>query len=348
MLRHYKGSGGALSGGGDFEDADLSVADGVGVVVDVDTLDVGLAFLEVEMLDVVLLAAVNVDGFFVEEHQRAGEIDFADDGGRAGDVDDHEIIAGHGTQADGIGGIGLLRPVVVFSGEMEKTSFGEPRTKIGQVDIAEFVAWSDGQFERGAFQTIDEDFQVVGLDEGVLRRVAEEIVGMAHDELIEGRRGSHQHGARASAAASSAAGALPSGGDGAGISGHDDGIEGADIDAEFERAGGNDAADFSIAEAALDFAALVWQVAAAIAANGFRFSRQLRICLLQIGEENFRVQARVREHHGLQIVLQKFLSHARGFIDVAAANAERAIYDGRIVENECLLRGWRAIGIQDL
>jgi len=51
MLRPYKGSGGALSGGGDFEDADLSVADGVGVVVDVDALDVGLALLEVEMFD---------------------------------------------------------------------------------------------------------------------------------------------------------------------------------------------------------------------------------------------------------------------------------------------------------
>src|SRR5260370_11457384 len=114
---------------------------------------------------------------------------------------------------------------------------------------------------------IDEDFQVVGLDEGVLRSVAEEIVGMAHDELIERRGGSNQHGAGASAAAAGAAGALPGGGDGAGISGHDDGIEGADIDAEFERAGGNDAAAFSIAEAAFDFAAFVRRIAAARAAD---------------------------------------------------------------------------------
>src|SRR5229473_7972785 len=110
MLRHYKGSGGALSGGGDFEDADLSVADGVGVVVDVDALDVGLAFLEVEMLDVELLPAVKVDGFFVDEHQRAGEIDFANDIWRAGDVEDHELVAGYGAEADGIGGISFVRP----------------------------------------------------------------------------------------------------------------------------------------------------------------------------------------------------------------------------------------------
>src|SRR5467141_1730140 len=101
MLRPYKGSGGALSGGDDFEDADLGVADGVGVVVDVDALDVGFAFLEVEMLDVMLLAAVKVDGFFVEKDQGAGEIHFANDRGRAGDVDDHEIVAGHGAETDG-------------------------------------------------------------------------------------------------------------------------------------------------------------------------------------------------------------------------------------------------------
>src|ERR1700687_6086894 len=94
---------------------------------------------------------------------------------------------------------------------MQETGLGEPRAKIGYVDIAEFVAWSDGQFERSTFQMIDEDFQIVGLDEGVLRRAAEEIVWMAHDELIERRGGSHQHGARASAAAAPAARRAPGG-----------------------------------------------------------------------------------------------------------------------------------------
>ena len=68
-------------------------------------------------------------------------------------------------------------------------------------------------------------------------RVAKKIIRMAHDELIERRRRSHQHGAGASAAAAGAAGALPGGGDGAGIAGHDDGIEGADINAELEGTG---------------------------------------------------------------------------------------------------------------
>ena len=93
----------------------MRVADGVGVVVDVDALDEGFAFLEVEMFDVVLLAAVEVDSFFVDVGQRAGEINFADDIWQSGDVDDHEIVAGDGTQAYGIGGIGLLRPMEIVS-----------------------------------------------------------------------------------------------------------------------------------------------------------------------------------------------------------------------------------------
>src|SRR5258708_27922506 len=99
---------------------------------------------------------------------------------------------------------------------MEITSVGEPRAKIGEVDIAEFVARGNRQFERGAFQMVDEDFQIVRLDEGMLGSVAEEIVRVANDKLIERRRGTHQHGPGASAATAGAAAALPGGGGWAG------------------------------------------------------------------------------------------------------------------------------------
>src|SRR5881397_2690235 len=119
---------------------------------------------------------------------RALKVDFADDIRCGGDVDDHKIVAGDRTQADGVGGISFMRPVITFSGEMQETGFREARAQIGQVNIAEFFAGSDGQLELGAFQVIDKNFEIVGLDEGVLRRIAEKIVRMAHDELIE-RRG---------------------------------------------------------------------------------------------------------------------------------------------------------------
>ena len=62
-----------------FEHANLRVAHGVGVVVDVHLLDVSLALFEIEMLDVILLPAVNVDGFLMQKNQRTGKIHFADD-----------------------------------------------------------------------------------------------------------------------------------------------------------------------------------------------------------------------------------------------------------------------------
>src|SRR5580704_11366376 len=110
---------------------------------------------------------------------------------------------------------------------------------------------------------INEDFEIVRLNEGVLGRVAEEIIGMAHDELVEWSGRSDEHGARAAAATASAAGALPGSGDRARVAGHHYGVQRADVDAQFERAGGNDSADAGVAETAFDFAALVRKVAAA-------------------------------------------------------------------------------------
>src|SRR5437867_5313585 len=221
---------GRLDSGCDFEDADLRVADGVRVVVDVDALHVCFALLEIEMFDVVLLAAMNVDGFFVQKTKCAWKIHFADNRRRAGDIDDEEIIAGDGPQTDGISGISLLRPVIILPGQVKKTDFGKPRAQIRKIDLSEFVVRTNGQFERRTFQMVDQNFQIVRLDESMFGRVAKKIIRMAHDELIERRRRSHQHGAGASAAAAGAAGALPGGGDGAGISGKADGAAGADAD----------------------------------------------------------------------------------------------------------------------
>ena len=114
--------------GGGFEDADLGVTDGIRVVVDVHLLDVSLAFFEIEMLDVVLLAPVEVYGFFVDEYEGTGIIDFADDIGLSRDVDDHKIVARNRAQADGVGRIGLVRPVVVSASAMQEARFREPRT----------------------------------------------------------------------------------------------------------------------------------------------------------------------------------------------------------------------------
>ncbi len=62
----------------DFQHADLRVADGVGVVIHVDAFHVGFALIEIEALDVVLLALVEIDRFGMDRGERGREIHFAD------------------------------------------------------------------------------------------------------------------------------------------------------------------------------------------------------------------------------------------------------------------------------
>ena len=64
--------------------------------------------------------------------------------------------------------------------------------------------------------------------------------------------------------------ALPGGRDGAGVAGHDHGVERTDIDAQFQRVGGDHGAQFAVAQLALDLAPLLGKIAAAVAANLLR------------------------------------------------------------------------------
>src|SRR5262245_58105167 len=107
-----------------------------------------------------------------------------------------------------------------------------------------------------------EDLEIFGIDVGVLGRASEEVVGVLNHVLIEGCAGGDHNGGGGGLPASGASGALPGGGDGARISGHDHGVEGADVDAELKGVGGHYGADFAIAKLALDFAALAGKVAA--------------------------------------------------------------------------------------
>ena len=79
--------------------------------------------------------------------------------------------------------------------------------------------------------------------------------------------------------ASGAARALPCGGDGAGVARHHDGVQRTDIDAEFERIGGDHGADIARTKALLNLAALTRQIAAAITAHGLGGNTALIACV---------------------------------------------------------------------
>ena len=162
-------------------------------------------------------------------------------------------------------------------------------------------------------------------------------------ELIERRGGGHEHSAGRPIAAARAPCTLPRGRDRSRITGHHARVQRADINAQFQRIRGDHAAHAPFAKAAFDFAPLSRQISAAIAANRFGFSGLRREGLLQIGEQDFGVQAAIGEDDRLQLAREKFLGHARGFVQVAAANAEIFIHHRRIVKDEKLFRRGRAI-----
>ena len=153
------------------------------------------------------------------------------------------------------------------------SSPSRPSTAV-QILLAEALVGLERQLEGRALDVIEQDLQVVRVDERVLRRGAEEVVGVPDHELIERRARRHQHRRGSAGAAAGAAGPLPRRGDRARIAGHDRRVERADVDAELERAGRHDRPHAALAQAALDLAPAQRQVAAAIAAHHLRRARR--------------------------------------------------------------------------
>ena len=249
------------------ENLNLGVVDGVGEVVTFDGADVGFAANVVELFDLELAGVVEIDGFFVEGGEGGGEVDFGDDLILAGDIDDDEVVAGYRAEGDGIGGVGIGCPVPGVGGVVEEAEFLEEAAEFGGFEGPELFVVADGEFEGGALHVAEEDFEVVGVDVGRFRGAAEEILGVFDDVLIERSAGGDEDGDRKAATATGATGTLPGGGDGAGVAGHDNGVEGADIDAEFEGVGGDDTLDFAAADLAFDFTAFAGEVAAPVATD---------------------------------------------------------------------------------
>src|SRR6266851_7310143 len=166
---------------------------------------------------------------------------------------------------------------------------------------------------------------------------------MLHDELVErrGRRNEYRTGTPATPPCT--ASALPGRSNGARIARHHASIERANIDSQLESIRGHDSAYSAFAQPTFDLAPFSGQIPTAVAANWFCLARLRRIRLLQIGEQNFRVQSAVGEDNRLQLAGKQFLGYSGRFIDIAPPNAEVPVDHRRIVENEMLFSSRRPI-----
>ena len=330
------------------ENRDLRVGDGVGVVIAVDRADERLASLEVEALHLIELPFDDVDGLFVERGRPAREVGLADDALAIGRIDDDEVVRRDRSQADGVGRIRLVGPVPLPVGVVDEAFLAEHGEDLLHVLVPEALIVAERQLEGRALHVVEQDVQVVGVDERVLGRGVEEVRRVADDELIDRRAARDEHRRRPRRAPAGASRALPGRGNRARVAGHHRHVERADVDAELERIGGHDRAHQPFAQAALDLAPAIGQIAAAIAADHVGGAGRPVKGILQIGRQDLDRQPALREDDQLQLVLQELERHAARLGEIRAPNAELGVHDRRIDEEEELLAARRAAFVDEL
>src|SRR5215813_4095890 len=108
----------------------------------------------------------------------------------------------------------------------------------------------------------------------------------------------------------------------------------ADVDAELERARGDDAEHLARAQTLLDLAPAQRQVAAAVAADDAGVPRPVLDALLDGGQQDLRGQAALREDDGGVIIREAPVREGGRLAEMRGTNAELGIHDGRVVAHE--------------
>ena len=211
------------------------------------------------------------------------------------------------------------------------------------VDAVKQFAVLKGQFVGGALDVVEEDVQIVRVDERPLGRLAEEVVRVVDDVLVEGAGRGHEDHQALAAPPPGAPGLLPGAGNGTGIAAEHASVELADVDAQFQRVGGNHGEDVSRAQFAFDLAPLRGQVAAAIAAHAAGVAERVAHHVLQIAHQHFHGEAGAGKNDGLHPGAQKPGGDVARFRDGAGADAELAVDDRRIVKDHVALARGRAV-----
>ena len=210
---------------------------GVGVVVDVDLVDVGLALVPLEPVHVVLDRLVDVDRALVDEHLGAEQVDLAEDARSVGRrVDDHDVLRGRGPQRDLRCREVLARPVPAPVAGLSDVAFlGQERQQVVGRRRPEHLARLERQLERRRPQMREQDVQVVRVEPGLLRRVVEQELRVVDDVLVDRRARGDEHRDAGALPPAGPTELLPRGGDRSRIAGEDRHVQSADVDAELER-----------------------------------------------------------------------------------------------------------------
>ena len=349
----------------DLEDAHLRVGHRGRVVVGLDLAHERLVVVEVEPLNLVLRALVLVDGLLVQHRVRAAEVHLGEHSlGRLPFappvcrdlLDDDEVVRVDVAERHVVRGVAVAHPVVDGAPGGPRDRVHEPVLRqqlehgldVVRVDRPEGLAGLEGQLERRTARVLHEDLDVVGVDARLLDGRADEVAGLVCEVLVErGARGD-EHGERERAAPARPAEALPGVRDGPRIAGADDRVEGADVDAELERAGRHDATDGAAAQAALDAPARLGQVAAAVRLDARWVDLRPHGAVAQVLQHDLDAAAALAEDERRHVGAHQVERERDGGLEVARADAELGVHDGGVVHEDPPRTGRRAALCDDL
>src|SRR5690349_8746092 len=112
---------------------------------------------------------------------------------------------------------------------------------------AKAFAFLERQFEHGTAQVLEQDQQMIGIDQRLLRGTIEKIFGVMRQELVKRTRGGNHDRSCGFKSASGATRLLSGGGDRARITDQDRRAQPADVDSQFEGVRSYDSFDRSVA-----------------------------------------------------------------------------------------------------
>ncbi len=120
-------------------------------------------------------------------------------------------------------------------------------------------------------------------------------------------------------------------------------VERADVNAQFQRIGGDDDARFALAQAAFDGAAFLGQIAAAIALDNVGGKAGLDGALTQFAQQHLHRHPRAGEEDCLHAGLQQLQRQFDRFPGRAGPQAEIGVEQRRVVEDNVALAVGRAV-----
>ena len=161
--------------------------------------------------------------------------------------------------------------------------------------------------------------------------------------MIQRRRRGDKGGERCSRAPSGAPHLLAGRRDGAGVAYQDRRIECADVDAQFQRVGGDDDACLAVAQVAFDGTAFLGQIAAAVALDGVWGKAGADGPLAQFAQQHFHSHTGAGKEDRLHAGLEQLQRQFDGLAGGAGAQAEIGVEQRRVVEDDVALAVGRAI-----